>query len=206
MSTPLILIGCGGHARVVLDALRAMGRSCAGVAAPDCETFEGVPGLGDDAAVFAGFPGGADAALGLGGTPGKGASGAQQRRRVYEAYVSAGFRFPPVIGRGAILSPAAELADGAQVMAGAVLQPGARIGPNALVNTGACVDHDSVLESHAMVAPGAVLCGGVTIGQEAYVGAGAVVLQGIRIGARAVVAAGATATVDVPDDGYVSRR
>lgn len=202
----VILIGAGGHARVVLDALRSMSRECLGVAAPGCDEFDGANGLGDDAAVFARFPEGCEAAMGLGGTPGQGAPGTKLRRKVYEDYRARGFRFPPVIGRGAIISPASMLEDGAQVMAGAVLQPGVRVGLNALVNTGACIDHDAHIEPHAMVAPGAVLCGGVRIGAGAYIGAGAVVLQGVVVGPEAVVAAGAVATAEVPAGGYVSRR
>lgn len=206
MSADLILIGNGGHARVVLDALKAMGRVCVGVAAPDGDSFEGVPGIGDDQAAWAAFPDGAEAALGLGGVPARGRTGTELRRSVYEAYVGAGFRFPSVIGRGAIVSPAAGLKDGVQIMAGAVVQPGARLGRNALVNTGARIDHDTTLEDHAVVAPGAVLCGGVSVGVGAFIGAGAVVLQEVRIGTGAVVAAGVVVTGDVPDGGFVGRR
>jgi UDP-perosamine 4-acetyltransferase len=206
VTEPVILIGDGGHAKVVFEAMRVMGWTCAGVVAPDGGKFAGAASLGDDEAAFARFPQGGRAALGLGGIPSQGAPGTALRRRVYEAYTARGFVFPPLIGAGAILAADVELADGAQIMAGAVLQPGVRIGRNAMVNTGACVDHDTVVEDHAMIAPRAALCGNVTIRSGAYVGAGAIVLQGVTIGAGAVVAAGATATASVPDGGYVSRR
>jgi UDP-perosamine 4-acetyltransferase len=206
MNRSVLLIGGGGHARVVLDGLLAMGRFCLGVTAREAPDLADLSYIGDDEAAFHRFPKGVEAALGVGGTPRQGASGTALRRRVYDQYVERGFHFPPVIGRGVIMAPDVVLEDGAQIIAGAILQPNVRVAANAIVNTGARVDHDTVVGRHAMVAPGAVLCGGVEIGVGAYVGAGATVLQGIRIGADAVVAAGAVATADVPDGGYVSRR
>lgn len=201
-----LLIGGGGHARVVLDTLAMMGRRCIGVTAQSAPDLPGLDYLGDDSAAFDRFPDGMEAALGVGGTPRQGASGTALRRRVYEQYRARGFTFPPLIGRGVLMAGDVVLEDGAQIIAGTLIQACVRIGPNAMLNTGACVDHDSVVQAHAMVGPRAVLCGGVTIGEGAYVGAGAVVLQGIVIGAEAVVAAGAVATADVPEGGYVSRR
>lgn len=206
MNRSVLLIGGGGHARVVLDGLLAMGRYCLGVTARTAPNLPDVLYIGDDEAAFERFPSGLEAALGLGGTPNKGASGTALRRKVYEDYIARGFHFPPIIGRGAIMAPDVELEDGAQVIAGAILQPNVRVGRNAMINTGACVDHDTVVCDHAMVGPGSVLCGGVEVGVGAYIGAGATVLQGIRIGPDAVVAAGAVATADLPAGGYVSRR
>jgi len=183
-----------------------MGRLCLGVTAREAPDLPDLTYVGDDDEAFRRFPSGVEAVLGVGGTPSQGASGTALRRRVYEAYASRGFHFPPVVGRGVIIAPDVILEDGAQIIAAAVLQPNVRICANAVINTGARVDHDTVVSSHAMVAPGAILCGGVMVGVGAYVGAGAVVLQGVRIGADAVVAAGAVATADVPDGGYVSRR
>lgn len=205
MTGALLLIGGGGHARVVLDALEVMGRACFGIVADAPSSLSDLPYIGDDAAAFSRFPQGTEAALGLGGAPGQGVSGTLLRRRVFEAYLKRGFRFPPLIGRGVIMAPDVMLAEGAQVIAGAVLQPKVRLGRNALVNTGARVDHDASIADHAMIGPGAILCGGVNIEVGAYVGAGAIVLQGVRIGSDALVAAGAVATHDVEAGGFVGR-
>ena len=201
----VLLIGGGGHARVVRDTLEVMGRTCLGIVASEPSSAMGLSYIGDDAAAFRRFPQGGEAALGLGGVPRQGVPGTALRRRVYETYIARGFRFPPLIGRGVILAPDVVLADGAQVIAGAILQPGVQLGRNALANTGARIDHDTVIADHAMIGPGAILCGGVAIGVGAYVGAGAVVLQGVRIGPDAVVAAGAVATRDVEAGGFVGR-
>jgi len=204
-SGEVLLIGGGGHARVVLDTLGVMGRTCLGIVASEPSSAIGLSYIGDDAAAFRLFPQGGEAALGLGGVPRQGVPGTALRRRVYEAYIARGFRFPPLIGRGVIMAPDVMLADGAQVIAGAILQPNVRLGRNVLVNTGARIDHDTVIADHAMIGPGALLCGEVAIGVGAYVGAGAIVLQGVRIGPDAVVAAGAVASRDVEAGGFVGR-
>ncbi|MFN6980436.1 MAG: NeuD/PglB/VioB family sugar acetyltransferase [Brevundimonas sp.] len=206
MNSSAVLIGGGGHARVVLDTLLGMGRLCRGVIAQASPDLLDIEYLGGDEAALRHFPNGAQAAMGVGGTPRQGASGTALRRRIYEQYREAGFTFPALVGRGVILAPDVEIEDGGQIIAGAIIQPNVRIGQNVLVNTGACVDHDTVIQAHAMVGPRAVLCGGVIVEEGAYIGAGAVVLQGIRIGADSVVAAGAVATADLPTGGYVSRR
>ncbi|WP_421730473.1 hypothetical protein [Brevundimonas sp.] len=201
----VLLIGGGGHARVVLDTLGVMGRTCLGIVASEPSSAVGLSYIGDDAAAFRLFPQGGEAALGLGGIPRRGVPGTALRRRVYETYIARCFRFPPLIGRGVIMAPDVALADGSQVIAGAILQPNVRLGRNVLVNTGARIDHDTVIADHAMIGPGALLCGEVAIGVGAYVGAGAIVLQGVRIGPDAVVAAGAVASRDVEAGGFVGR-
>lgn len=203
--TSLLLIGGGGHARVVLDTVLHMGLRCHGVTAPTAPSLSGVSYVGDDESAFRSSQP-RTAALGLGGTPRQGMSGTQLRKSVFLRFRDEGFAFPPLIGRGVLLSEDATLGSGVQLVAGAIVQPNVRIDDNVVVNTGACLDHDAVIQAHAMIAPRAVLCGGVVVGTGAYIGAGAVILQGVTIGADAVVAAGAVATTDVPDGGYVSRR
>lgn len=192
-----LLIGAGGHARVVAEALRVMGREIEAVVAADGDL--------DDEAALARWPHGCEAALGVGGRPRRGDPGVDARRALYEAYRSRGFVFPAVIGAGVVVAADVTLADGLQLMAGAIVQPGVRFGSNVLINTGARIDHDCEIGDHAVVAPGAILCGGVAVGAGGWIGAGAVVLEGRRIGAGALVAAGAVVTRDVPDGGFVER-
>ena len=199
----VLLIGAGGHARVVAEALRVRGREVHAVVTLE-GGFDGVEQLTDEAA-FARWPEGRDAALGVGGRPARADPGTEVRRRLYETYRERGFALPAVIGAGVVLSSGIALSDGLQLMAGAVVQPEVRFGTNVLVNTGARIDHDCEVGDHVVVAPGAVLCGGVAVGAGSWIGAGAVVLEGRRIGAGALVAAGAVVTRDVPDGGFLGR-
>jgi UDP-perosamine 4-acetyltransferase len=198
-----VLIGAGGHARVVADLLRILGAGIAGV-------YDADPGRHGTVAFGLPVVGGDDAALALPPASiwainGVGSIGpATTRCAVYERFTAAGFEFPALVHPTACLSPDAALESGVQVMAGAVVGPGARLGENSLVNTRAVVEHDCRVAAHAHVAPGATLCGGVVVGRAAHVGAGAVVIQGMAVGDGALVAAGAAVVRPVRAGGRVA--
>jgi sugar O-acyltransferase (sialic acid O-acetyltransferase NeuD family) len=192
-SLPIVVIGAGGHARVVVDALQRAGLEVEGVTG--LEPVAGVLGaqyLGTDDVILARDRQSVRLANGIGSIDATGA-----RAATFDRFAALGYEFVRVIHPSAVIARSAQLGDGAQVMAGAIIQPAARLGKNVLVNTRASVDHDCVIGDHVHIAPGATLSGGVTVEAGAHVGAGAVILQGRTVGARAVVGAGATVHRDV---------
>ena len=90
------------------------------------------------------------------------------------------------------------IGDGAVMAAGAIACVGTRIGKVAILNTGCIVDHECVIGNGAHICPGAKLAGHVTVGEGAFVGIGATVIQGVKIGDWATVGAGAVVIRDVP--------
>ena len=193
---PIIVLGAGGHATVVIDALKAAGARVQGITDLDSGTHGkrilGVPVLGTDDVILENPADGIVLVNGVGST-----ETSDARTKIYERFCGAGYAFRTVIHPSAIIAESAEISDGAQVMAGAVLQPACRIGANTIVNTRASVDHDCVIGAHVHVAPGAVLGGGVEVGDGVHIGAGATVIQRVKIGAGALVAAGAAVVSDV---------
>lgn len=119
-----------------------------------------------------------------------------KRRKVAELV---GSESVAIIHPQAIVCASATIAPGSVVMAGAVINPHVQIGRHCIVNTGAILDHDCVVEDFASVAPGSVLGGAVTIKCQSAVGMGSVVLHGVTVGAYTVVGAGAVVTKDVAD-------
>ncbi|MDZ5456535.1 acetyltransferase [Azohydromonas lata] len=199
---PLVLLGAGGHAKVVLSLVRAAGLALHGVCDPalarqGVAQWRGLPVLGGDEALDALAPSAVALANGIGQL----AQGTL-RRDVYERLARRGFRFPALVHPQAWVDPSAVLADGVQVMAGAVVQADCRVGENTIVNTRASLDHDCLIGAHVHVAPGACLCGTVSVGDGAFVGAGATVLPNLTLGERAVVAAGATLARSLPADAH----
>ncbi|MBM3582686.1 MAG: acetyltransferase [Alphaproteobacteria bacterium] len=196
MSDPVVVLGAGGHAKVLIASLRRLGvevRGCvvAETAASDCPVL-GVAVLGDES-VLAGFDSAATKLVnGVGSLEPHSA-----RKRLFERWSARGWRFASVIDPHAVVGPETILGEGVQVMAGAVVQPGVRLGPNCVLNTRAAVDHDCVIGAHVHLAPGVTLSGGVTVGDNAHLGPGATVVQGVVIGPGATVAAGATVVADV---------
>lgn len=192
---PLVLLGSGGHAKVLLSTLLQNGSRVIGFADPDRSHKQllGVPYLGDDEAVLAHDAAEVMLVNGVGS-----AGSIANRLRVYEYFRTRGYVFASVVHSTAIIAPEGELSEGVQIMAGAILQPGCVVQEDCIVNTGARVDHDCIIGAHAHVAPGAVLSGGVQVGARAHVGAGATVIQNVKIGDGAIVGAGAVVLCDVP--------
>ncbi len=201
MSLPALIIGAGGHARVLIEALTKSGTAILGCVAKEAPIrwIPSIPFLGDDEALLRHTPSSVVLINGIGST-----ARPDLRRDVFLRFKQKGYHFGTVAHPAAILPSDILLGEGAQVMAGAILQPGCRVGDNAIVNTGAVVDHDCRIGAHVHVAPGAVLSGDVTVGEGAHVGTGARVIQGVEIGAGAVVGAGAAVVRDVPPGARVA--
>lgn len=196
-SKPIIVIGGGGHARVVIDALVACGADVRGFVDLDPlkEEVDGLSRLGGDDSIYELFePGSVYLVNGIGslGPPGI-------RRSIYNRFRQKGYIFKTCIHPRAVVSPQAHLAQGVQIMAGAVVQPGATLRENTIVNTGATVDHDCRVGSHVHIAPGVTLSGDVSIGDCSHIGAGATVIQGIQIGSHSIVGAGSVVIRDVEE-------
>ncbi len=193
MEDALLVLGAGGHAKVVIDTARAQGWSV--YAAVDDNPnlwghpIEGVPVLGS-LETAAGWQGWAIIAVGDNHT----------RYAVSQRYA---LRWATLIHPTAWLSPSAKIGEGTLVAAGVVVQPEAQIGRHAILNTACSIDHDCVVGDWVHIAPGARLAGGVHVDEGALVGIGAVVLPNIRIGAWSVVGAGAVVTREVPPHAVV---
>ncbi len=194
---PVVLLGNGGHAKVVLDGLRALRLPLAGWAGPGAAVgWRGLAALGPDDGPWSRQPDRYAVAIGPGDI--------LARERLQTRFEALGFACPALCHPRAILAADCIVEDGVQVMAGAVVQPDSVLGRGAIVNTGARVDHDGRLGAFCHVAPGATLCGNVTLGRAVLVGAGATVLPGISVGDGATVGAGATVMSDVPAGAIVT--
>jgi sugar O-acyltransferase (sialic acid O-acetyltransferase NeuD family) len=194
----VIVLGGGGHAKVVLNAARAAGLNVLGFSSsslPVGTPSLGVRWLGDDEAILSGYP--PTTALLIHGV-GSVAAGTV-RRAIFERFKGKGYSFASVIHPASTVAEIGGLGEGCVVMAGAVLQPGVLLEPNVIVNTNATVDHDCLVGAHTHIAPGATLSGGVRVGEDSLVGVGAVVIQGRQIGSRCMIGAGAVVVRDVPD-------
>jgi UDP-perosamine 4-acetyltransferase len=195
-----VVLGGGGHAKVVIDALQECGIPLRGILDPRTDlhgtVVMGVPVLGgDDLLASLKAEGSTSFVLGL-GSVGRNPN----RQSLFELGLQAGLSPQTVIHPAAVCSKFSSIGEGAVVFANAVINAGARIGINAIVNTGAIVEHDCSLGDHAHIASGARMSGNVHIGSGAFVGAGATIKQGVSIGRGAVIGAGSLVLRDVPAD------
>lgn len=196
---PLIMLGAGGHAKVLLALAQAAGLVVQGVCDPGLaaqgeRNWRGLPVLGGDEVLDAVNPESAGLINGIGQL-----AGSEGRWRLYDLLRSKGFRFPALVHPAAWVAPSTRLGEGAQIMAGAIVQPDCSIGENSIVNTRASIDHDCQIGTHVHVAPAATLCGGVIVGSYGFIGSGAAVIQGVHLGENAIVGAGTTLVKNLPD-------
>lgn len=201
--TAIVIYGCGGHGKSVLDLLRALrvyriaGFIDDGV--PAGEIIMGLPVLGGKDALLGLKDQGINQAVNAVG----GIGNLQIRHRVFRNLREAGYRFPAVAHPSAIIEPSASISSGVQVYPLAYVGSEVQVGFGTIVNTGAIVSHECILGDLVNISPGAILAGAVTVGDGALIGMGVTVNLQVTIGKGARVGNGATVKTDVPPNGIV---
>ncbi len=179
---PVVILGAGGHSRVLYDCLELLKREIMDV----CE---------DDQDVLKNYkPQKVDLVMGIGSV-----RDTDLRRAIFLKFKSKGYRFASVIHPSANIGSKVLMGEGVQVMAGAIIQIGSRLGNNVLVNTNTVLDHDCEIGDHTHIAPGATLSGGVKIGTECHIGTGVSIIQNIRLGDHSLVGAGSAVVKNFPE-------
>lgn len=191
----LLILGAGGHAKVVAETALASGVASR-IAFLDERTLPPVlnwPVLGPldktlEPSIREQFP----AALVAIGNP-------ATRLLWIDRLHAAGYRLPLLIHPSAWISPSAQIGPASVVFAQVAVQAQALIGSGAILNTGCSVDHDAQLADGVHLCPGARLAGEVHVGARSWIGIGASVIQQVRIGSDVTVGAGAAVVRDLPD-------
>jgi len=191
----VVIIGAGGHGRVVLDILRQNAQyQVRGFLDSNPllhgRRMDGKPVLGDMSRLpeLAGRGvEGAVVAIGDNGV-----------RRVFaEEAEAAGVRLINAIHPSANLADNVTLGRNVVIAAGALVCAHCQIADSVILNTGCIVDHESRIGTAVHVCPGARLAGRVVVDAGAFVGIGATIVQSVRIGSDAIVGAGAVVIADV---------
>lgn len=112
---------------------------------------------------------------------------------------NAGYHLPVLVHPTAWVSPSAQLGPASVVFAQVAVQAQVSIGAGAVLNTGCSVDHDVQLSNAVHICPGARVAGEVKVGARSWIGIGASVIQQVRIGSDVTVGAGAAVVRDLPD-------
>jgi sugar O-acyltransferase (sialic acid O-acetyltransferase NeuD family) len=201
----IVLVGGGGHARVLIELIRSMGRyEIIGVLDSKLKiglSILGISVLGKDNLLSDLYNKGVkNACIGVGSV-----NKNDKRKRLYEKVRKIGFNVPELVHPQSIVSNESKISEGVQVMAGAIIQTHTILNPNTIINTGAIVEHDCIIGKHVHICPGVVISGGCIIGDAAFIGAGATVIQGVKIGREALIGAGSVVVRDVPDGAVVKR-
>jgi sugar O-acyltransferase (sialic acid O-acetyltransferase NeuD family) len=188
MKKEFVLIGAGGHAKVIIEIIEQMDGTISFINDPASSVHElhGYP-------VTTELPG-ADAGVVI-------AVGNNYTRR----NIASGMKntFATAIHPKANLSSRCTVGKGTVVMAGATINSDTQIGEHCIINTNASIDHDCRIGNFVHISPGASLAGNVTVEEGTHVGIGASVIPGIHIGKWTTIGAGAAIVNDVPDHAVV---
>lgn len=193
---PVLLLGAGGHAKVILEILLSLGAKIEAVVSPkDLKLRElaTVKHLRSDEGVLKYSSNEVVIVNAIGSLPNQD----NLRYELYQRFSGLGYRFPCVVSSAATLSKDAKIGDGVQILHGAIVNPGSDIGDSTIINTGAIVEHDVFIDKNCHIAPGAIVCGDVSIGSGVHIGAGATIIQGVTIGDGVIVGAGSVVTRDL---------
>lgn len=186
----LLVLGAGGHSKVVISVARALDVEVVAVF-DDREQLHGNDVLGCP------VRGPIEMAVKTKVDHAVIAIGSNAARRDVASQID--LEWATLVHPAAMVDPEAVIGNGTVVFAGGIVQPGAHIGRHVIINTGASVDHDTVVGDYVHVAPGVRLAGNVHIGNGALIGIGASVTPGMRIGEWATVGAGAAVVTPVRD-------
>lgn len=195
MNSGLLIVGAGGHGRVIADIAQQSG-DWSQLAFVD--EADGLPSrimdipvlksVEDSEGLRTRYP---DAVIAVGDC--------SRRMQLIDEFSALGFRLPVIRHPAAIVSRHAEIGAGSQILALGVINAGARTGVGCIINTSATVDHDCDLGDGVHLSPGAHLAGEVRIARCTWIGIGASVRGGCRIGREVTVGAGAAVVSDIDD-------
>lgn len=196
----IVILGAGGHAKVVVEIFRAAGETvhcCVEEEAGAAGDLMGVP-------ILIGEKEHLPRLMAEGYTRAHVAIGSNKlRAKIAGRLVEMGFSLASAVHPRATVSASATLGDGVAVMAGAVINACARVGGGTIINTGATVDHDCQVGDFAHIGPQCGLCGNVQVGEGAFLGVGTKVIPGKLIGDWSVAGAGSVIVRDVPEKSQV---
>lgn len=179
----MYLYGASGHAKVIIDILKASGQTLEGLI-DDNEAVEELMGY----PVYHTDSNYSPMIISIGNNT--------IRKQIANKLST---QFGIAIHPSALLSDTVKVGEGSVVMQGAIIQSCVTIGKHCIINTGASVDHECMIGDYVHISPHSTLCGNVNIGEGSWIGAGTVVIPGVKIGKWSVIGAGSVVSKDIPD-------
>lgn len=184
MKDMLLIIGAGGHGKVLADIAAKMNKWKEIAFLDDHPTSDsclGFPILGTIEQIN-NYRLNADIIIGIGYN--------DRRQEIQEDLTIKGFSIATLIHPSATIALDVTIGEGSVIMAGAVINPSSRIGRGCIFNTSVSVDHDNQIGDYTHISPGAHLAGTVTLGVKVWIGMGAIVINNTDIVSGTIIGAG----------------
>lgn len=186
---PLLLIGCGGHSRSVIDIIEEEAKwkifGLVGLSDQIGEKVLGHRVIGTDSDLPMLIRDVNYAVITIGQLP-----DSSIRRHVAKTLADLGFCSPVIVSPNAVVSKYAVVGNGTVVGHGAIINAGAIVGSHCTINSKSLLEHDVAVEDHCHISTGALVNGGVRIGADSFVGSGTMIREGLSIPSRSIISAG----------------
>ncbi len=101
----------------------------------------------------------------------------------------------------AIIGKQVEIGKGTVVMAGVIINSCTHVGSGCIINTGSIIEHDNIIEDYVHVSPGVITGGTVRIGKGTWLGLGSKIINNVSIAGDCIVGAGAVVIEDIINRG-----
>ncbi len=186
---PLLLIGCGGHARSLIDLIESASEwkiyGLVGLPEQVGSRVLGHPVVGCDDDLPALHKECQTSLLAIGQL-----DDPAPRFRLANQLEKLGFQFPILISPYAVVSRYSQLGVGSIVGHGAIINAGAVVGDHCIVNSRALIEHDVEIGAHCHISTGVVVNGGVTVGSGSFIGSCSMIREGLNLPMLTVISAG----------------
>ncbi|MDF2557756.1 MAG: acetyltransferase [Bacillales bacterium] len=191
MNKNVIIIGAGGHGKVIADIIRKSGDQVLGFLddANNLKEVCGLPVLGK-VSDYEPYCDSAQFILAIGNN--------HVRKEVSENMT---VNWYTAIHPSAILANDCKIGEGTVVMANSVVNSDTKIGKHCIINTGAIIEHDNRIDNYVHVSPNGTLCGTVSVGELTHIGASATVKNNIQIIGNCVIGIGAVVVKSINEPG-----
>ncbi len=180
----LIIIGSGGHGRVLYDIAKLNGYKEVNFL-DDNENSSAIGKVCD----YVKYLRDCDFIVGIGNS--------RVREKIQLSLQESGAKVVSLIHPKSVIANEAEIGNGSVVMAGAVVNTNTKIGRGVILNTNSVVEHDCSVDDFSHISVGAKVCGTVEVGKRTWVGAGATVINNKKVCSDCMIGAGATVVKDI---------
>lgn len=190
----LIIIGAGGHGRVIADIAQKLGtyETISFLDDGDAKETMGLPIVGKTSDVEK-YIDTADIFVAIGNS--------KVRGDFIKRLLAMGANVPTLIHPSAIIGACVEIGKGSAIMAGAVINPCSKLGNGIILNTCSSIDHDCIIGDYCHIAVGVHVAGTVSLADTVFLGAGATIKNNVSICADCIIGAGAVVVKDVIECG-----
>jgi len=189
MKSKIIIIGGGGHAKVLISILKKL-KLFDILGYTDIEdkgNILGIKYLGTDAVlekIIIEYPT-CSAAIGVGKI-----NLNNKRQSIKQKLLDLKFSLPTIISPTATINEDTSIGDGTVIFDHCVINSGTKIGKMAIINTGSIIEHDCLLNDDVFIGPNSTVCGGVIINKNSFIGAGSTIIPNIGISENCLIGAG----------------